>query len=72
MQLKKNTDLKIFEIWVSKMEKEKIDKKDKLNCLFELCNEYGYKPVVFVSGHGDIFENAAKIIKQKSSGNYAA
>lgn len=72
MQLKKNTDLKIFEIWVSKMEKEKIDKNGKLNCLFELCNEYGYKPVVFVSGCGDIVESATKIIKQKSSGNTAA
>lgn len=72
MQLKKNTDLKIFEIWVSKREKEKIDKNDKLNGLFALCNEYGYRPVVFVSGCGDLVESTTEIIRRKSSDNTAA
>ena len=72
MQLKKNTDLKIFEIWVSKSEKEKIDKNDKLNGLFALCTEHGYTPVVFVSGCGDLVESVAGIIKRISSDNTAA
>lgn len=72
MQLNKNADLKVFEIWVSKNEKESIDKNGKLDRLFEMCNEYGYKPVVFVSGDNDLVDNVAEIIKRKSKNNPAA
>ena len=72
MQLNKNADLKVFEIWVSKSEKESIDKNGKLQGLFELCNEYGYKPVVYISGSNDLIKNTTEIIHHKSKNNPAA
>ena len=72
MQLNKNADLKIFEIWVSRSEKESIEKSGKLNNLFALCNEYGYKPVVFVSGDNDFVANTTEIVRQKNKDTPAA
>lgn len=72
MQLNKNSDLKTFEIWISKSEKEKIDKGDKLKRLFEVCNEYGYKPVVYVSGSNDLILNTAEIVRRKGDNHPAA
>ena len=72
MQLNKDADLKVFEIWVSKNEKESIDKNGKLDRLFAMCNEYGYKPVVFVSGDNDFVANTTEIIRRKSKDSPAA
>lgn len=72
MQLNKNADLKVFEIWVSKSEKERIDKYGKLDRLFAMCNEYGYKPVVFVSGDNDVVDNTTEILRRKSKDSPAA
>ena len=72
MQLNKNADLKVFEIWVSKSEKERFDKNGKLDRLFAMCNEYGYKPVVFVSGDNDLLDNTTEIIRRKKKDTPAA
>ncbi|MCR4615503.1 MAG: hypothetical protein K5756_05080 [Clostridiales bacterium] len=72
MQLYKNAELKMFEIWLSKKEKEDIDKKGKLNRLFELCNEFGYRPVVYVSGNSDLMSGTTEILCRKAKENPTA
>lgn len=71
MQCNKNADLKIFEIWVSKDERKALTKSSQLARLYEICNECGYKPVMFVSGSNDLINNTAQIIKRKANDNIA-
>lgn len=71
MQCNKNADLKIFEIWVSKDERKALTKSKQLARLYEICNECGYKPVMFVCGSNDLINNTAQMIKRRANDNIA-
>lgn len=65
MQLEKNEKQKLFEIWLTKAEKQMADKNGSLVKLIDICNQVGYKPVVYVSGNNDIIAGTTAIINRK-------
>lgn len=64
MLLKKNEELKIFEIWLTETEYKKLDNSKQLNKVFEICKMVEYKPVVFISGNSDLLANTTELIAQ--------
>lgn len=72
MQLNKNTDLKIFEIWVGKDEQNKLKNNKEINKLYDICNECGYKPVVFVCGNDDLINSTGEMIRRRKDKNVAS
>ena len=71
MQLNKNTKLKTFEIWVSKGEKDNLNKNGNLSSLLKMCNEYGYTPVIYVSGSNDFMSGMTEIVFHKAKNTAA-
>ena len=72
MQLEKNEAQKVFEIWLSKAEKQMVDENNSLSKLIDICNQMGYKPVVFVSGSNDLIAGTTAIIDRRIKGKAVA
>lgn len=66
MHLKKNVDLKTFEIWLNEEEKSIIKRNGKLDEIIKLCNECDYKPVLYVLGKNDSISSIAEILMRNS------
>lgn len=48
------------------------DKNGSLVKLIDICNQVGYKPVVYVSGNNDIIAGTTAIINRKINGKSVA
>ena len=63
MEIIKNEDARVIEIWLTKLDQQDADCMNLLEPLFKKWNEEKYLPVIYRSGYDDLYDNTLTLLK---------